>query len=1657
MLVRTRAVLRFKVAFLTIYFCLTFVPKIHGQGQITLYNHGLFSNGNSYHVPIWVDLNSNGTLDLGEGIGTYALSLGTTATLALYEQNGSFIGSGQFRPAPNSGSYLVQPVDLIVPGYPAGERAPLIVKAWIGPSYETATFRGSWYFLSDPLGGSTATTPIVPPYLEGWGDPSGVGYALHAAINPPDDTAKFITAAEYFWDTDPGLGNGIVVPVIQGEVARISFNANTSSLAAGSHILGLRTRNASGVWGDVTWSPIFIQDENATTGPNPTLVSENSKILTGSEYVWDTDPGAGNGASVVLSPGDKANVSFNPSLSSLAAGTHRLGFRVKDSSQRWSEISWLPISLYDANTVPPGGVALPANEGSRELVAAEYFWDADPGIGSATAVSIPPGETVRFGPPSTNELKLDFSTKPGGPHSIGFRVKDAGGKWSATETVPISVPGAPIARFNGVYYPNNIVVANNGSSFQVSLDTRFVNGVIYYSLNGESPIESGEIYEGPFSVPTPFVLRAIAFSEDSTLKDEMDRIVSVFDSTHGGGNMSIASTSIDELTGITTAAFQATSANGWTFLTWAGDSSSTSANITMDLNGPKSFEAVFGTTLTTSPNPLGVITRSSTATFYPWGTTVRLSAAPYAGNYFRFWGGAANLFAISPMDFTITNANPTISAAFAILTGSSRALNVLIEGQGTVTKTPQQQNYPNNSTVTLTAVPANGHHFLWWTGDVPSVLNPLTVSMTNSKTVTAVFEADAVVNKFPLTSITSPANGSVFLTPVNLTITADSTDQDGYIVQTAFLTNGTQIGVSASSPFSFTWNNAPTGEYVLRSVSTDNRGAVSTSAPVNIKIQRPANQLPIVALLAPQAADFLQSPTNVFLLAQATDPDGSVVKVDFFGNGLLLGTSTNRSPTNTYSFVWTNAPVGADTIFAQATDNENAPVNSAQVTITVQPPIPTTYKFENATYSISESVGSISLKILKTGLDAGTVNFATTPVSATPSKDYVSSLGTISFAAGEQSKTINITLLNEYVPDGDKSFEVRLSSSKAGELASPSTAVITTIDDDAALEHNSYLEYAFVGDRPTSRGRLQVYLEPEAAQGQWRFPWELLWRNNGDIASDLDPGEYPITFRGRPSYQTPEIVTNSVPGGATVVRNYAYQFDATLVGGSLTVAFSPLDLIDPALFGWRFLGDNAYHGHNEKVTGISPGVQVVEFRPISGWVRPHSREVLIQSGVDTKLNVFYTLESSTPPNAITPTPLPNYSFIHSGQTVLPRQPFPLVGQLRSAAGYGSGIAVREHVVLTAAHVLFDEATLGYVTSVDWFGERHAGDYEPRPISARGWYVNTNYLYERTRERTELGLSPGVSTFASQQWDFAAVFFDQRVARGGFSGYLLSDNNSNEWLMSSSQKELLGYPLYGTAEGKMHWTLPSNYTFSQIFGRIFSTPGFLSYPGNSGGPICVQFTRSDSDIIYFPAAIYLGNANNRAIARAIDSDVASLINRAESSAILGVNFLGGGADSFGGGGFATAQFVKLSVQITPTQAVAAGAGWRLVGGPSFSSSSATLTLPTGVVQIEFKEIPGYTKPAPIQITLVRGQDVSIPVSYTASASPNQPRITSIIANAVTITLRARRLTAGPAALESSHDLNTWTELRTVNLPADLEIQFDVTRSLATTTFFRLKNQ
>lgn len=93
------------------------------------------------------------------------------------------------------------------------------------------------------------------------------------------------------------------------------------------------------------------------------------------------------------------------------------------------------------------------------------------------------------------------------------------------------------------------------------------------------------------------------------------------------------------------------------------------------------------------------------------------------------------------------------------------------------------------------------------------------------------------------------------------------------------------------------------------------------------------NLLPQVQIIQPTNNATFFFGTNIAIEAQASDPDGSVLHVEFFHGSVSLGQDTIAP----YSLVWTNPLTGSYTLTAKVTDNQNATITSAPVMIDVRP------------------------------------------------------------------------------------------------------------------------------------------------------------------------------------------------------------------------------------------------------------------------------------------------------------------------------------------------------------------------------------------------------------------------------------------------------------------------------------------------------------------------------------------------------------------------------------------------------------------------------------------------------------------------------------------------------------------------------------------------
>ncbi len=185
-------------------------------------------------------------------------------------------------------------------------------------------------------------------------------------------------------------------------------------------------------------------------------------------------------------------------------------------------------------------------------------------------------------------------------------------------------------------------------------------------------------------------------------------------------------------------------------------------------------------------------------------------------------------------------------------------------------------------------------------------------------------------NQPPAVSLTAPAAGAAFTAPASVAIAAAASDPDGTVAKVEFYAGSTKLGEDASAPYAFTWTNVAAGSYALTARATDNRGATTTSAAVAVTVKAP-NQPPTAVVTFPSEGAVLSAGVSTTISADASDPDGRVVKVEFFVDGRSVGASAAEP----YEVAYAPEATGSHAITAVATDSDGAAVASQPVAVTV--------------------------------------------------------------------------------------------------------------------------------------------------------------------------------------------------------------------------------------------------------------------------------------------------------------------------------------------------------------------------------------------------------------------------------------------------------------------------------------------------------------------------------------------------------------------------------------------------------------------------------------------------------------------------------------------------------------------------------------------------
>ncbi|HJQ31444.1 MAG TPA: M12 family metallo-peptidase, partial [Pyrinomonadaceae bacterium] len=170
------------------------------------------------------------------------------------------------------------------------------------------------------------------------------------------------------------------------------------------------------------------------------------------------------------------------------------------------------------------------------------------------------------------------------------------------------------------------------------------------------------------------------------------------------------------------------------------------------------------------------------------------------------------------------------------------------------------------------------------------------------------------------------------------------------------------------------------------------------------------------------------------------------------GNGTAGFTvAANPNTTSRLGSVTVNGIAGAPMVFFNVFEEASAS---------------STIQLGAVAYSVNESERKVQINVTRTGDTSGaaSVSYATSDASASRLRDYTQTLGTLSFAANETTKTVTVFVTDDVYQESPETFNFTLSNAAGTTLGSPSSAVVTITSDDAQTGANPVADASFNPD-----------------------------------------------------------------------------------------------------------------------------------------------------------------------------------------------------------------------------------------------------------------------------------------------------------------------------------------------------------------------------------------------------------------------------------------------------------------------------------------------------------------------------------------------------------------------------------------------------------------
>ncbi len=295
-------------------------------------------------------------------------------------------------------------------------------------------------------------------------------YHSYPVINGEGNQPVTVKKLEYFFDTDPGVGNGISIPLAGVSPTDTTITLNLSSLSEGLHQAFIRVMDITGKWSLYNIFPVIKAPGNY-----------QPLVLRRIEFFIDEDPGVDKAIPVALSPTYAIDSTLLLQLPSTNRDTAHLFVRAMDNRGMWGLYHDTTIkitcALYkfkpDFSVVPTNSCVNTQLHFKDSSVAQQWHW--------------------KFGNGDSSRLQNPYYTyTTTGNYKVSLFVVTARGCISDTTQKTIQINASPVVDvgpdlqlFAGEQVTLRPVVSGNFLQYQWSPD-RYIN-----NIHTQNPVITG--------------------------------------------------------------------------------------------------------------------------------------------------------------------------------------------------------------------------------------------------------------------------------------------------------------------------------------------------------------------------------------------------------------------------------------------------------------------------------------------------------------------------------------------------------------------------------------------------------------------------------------------------------------------------------------------------------------------------------------------------------------------------------------------------------------------------------------------------------------------------------------------------------------------------------------------------------------------------------------------------------------------------------------------------------------------------------------------------------------------------------------------------------------------------------------------------------------